>query len=987
MTAECSSLSEGTPLPDWIQRARYSLSKDYYTECAVEVALQLTNHLCMVAGANSNASVSSSNGSVHGSSPPLNRKKADSEQPSSLQLVKIEYVTPENVIIYGDALGNSLVATEVRVELRHSNPIDRFDNHPLLTQKDLCFALGQIFFFIFSQGASFRLVLDDSSKISDNNRSYDGVSDGSLFNIFSLEDLDVDSVTSRQSKKCHRSKKICSQDSLPTTETSSAAKFMKSKVYLEEQGFPRSICRLVSDLLQAGESIRFVSETALLSLDDVQFDLAQMKTYPHLFLRDNTCPITALRLTSLFGETDGDIYGREEEMKMLMDKAERTYLHAPPPSRISVNGGPRQNHQGDNFLCEVILLSGYSGSGKTSILKHLTSFFHANDWFVLTCKFDRQAAPLLMLVQSVDTFLARFVNQGGGQREPVIQYAFDQISRCIISSIDRESFVQLCELFPNFCKLFPMSFYYVHDRKTKSGTIDDPSLEIIDPSTLSLLAPGGLGSGSSRVKYLFSLILKAICSGGYPVSYIFEDLQWADSISMEVIGDIIQPDGYSSTFSSEEDDLSNKGLLILGSFRKNEIDEGVLINQLKTTDQISSNINFSTIYIDELPEQDINNMLSSKFCLPMRYTRGLSQIVHQKSRGHPLHIIEFLRFIISNKMMSYSVKDRRWIWDEITIDLQMISEGVVELLTRKLRQLPHNLIETLKVVACIGQINVATIKLLDLGQFVPDMLEALESATREGIVERAGPVFAFTHDLLQESTLNLIPEYEELLLRKQIGKSLVQVPDVANNAGLCTLAVDQINMCKDMDGMLDPVERVFFAQLNLAAGKHSIAASSNERGRGYFEAGISLLHSNPWDEHYSLCLELFEMSAVVNFMDGKVETVASRLDSILFNAKSYDDTLISRALRAKFLASQGQYVEAIEEVFGVLSNLGEELPGDISLSYLKSEINATQPLLKDISKDTILNLPPMTDMRKLNTMKFMVRSEGYIDADSSCVYL
>jgi hypothetical protein len=101
----------------------------------------------------------------------------------------------------------------------------------------------------------------------------------------------------------------------------------------------------------------------------------------------------------------------------------------------------------------------------------------------------------------------------------------------------------------------------------------------------------------------------------------------------------------------------------------------------------------------------------------------------------------------------------------------MISEGVVELLTRKLQQLPHNVIKTLKVVSCIGQINVATIKFLEGEiQFVPDMLKALETAVQEGIVNRAGPIFAFTYDLLQESTLNLIPEYERKHLRKQIGK-------------------------------------------------------------------------------------------------------------------------------------------------------------------------------------------------------------------------
>jgi len=509
-------------------------------------------------------------------------------------------------------------------------------------------------------------------------------------------------------------------------------------------------------------------------------------------------------------------------------------------------------------------------------------------------------------------------------------------------------------------------------QKTQNGTIDNPSFETSDPSSISHLS-GGVGSGSNRVKYLFQLVLKAVCSGGYPVSYIFEDLQWSDSISMDIIRDIIHPDGYSSTFSPKED-FPNRGLLLVGSFRKNELDEGVLTEKLQSTVQ-TSNINFSTIYVDELPEQETNKMLSYKLCLPMRYTQGLGQIVHQKSRGNPLYISEFLRSIIHNKMVSYSVKDRRWIWDEITIDLQMISEGVVELLTRKLQQLPHNVIEALKVVSCIGQINVATIELLDLGQFVPDMFKALKSAVQEGIIDRAGPIFAFTHDLLQESTLSLIPEYERKQLRKQIGKSLVQCPGVESNAGLCILAVDQINMCKDTDDMLDPAEQALFAQLNLSAGKHSIAAASYDQARGYFEAGISLLHSNPWDKQYSLCLELFELSADVSFMGGNVETVAVRLDSILSNAKLFDDTLNSRALRTKFLASQGQYVEAAEEVFGVLSNLGEECFGEISSSHLMSEINATKTLLKDTSKESILNLPPMTDIQKLTTMKFMVRCE------------
>jgi len=374
----------------------------------------------------------------------------------------------------------------------------------------------------------------------------------------------------------------------------------------------------------------------------------------------------------------------------------------------------------------------------------------------------------------------------------------------------------------------------------------------------------------------------------------------------------------------------------------------------------------SRLFVGELLEHEINTMLSAKLCLPMRYTRMLAQLVHQKTRGNPLYCVEFLKAIIKENVLSWSVKSRRFIWDDTCIDMQTMSEGVVELLSTKLRQLPHDVIESLKIASCFGQISLSTIELLDLGWFVPNLLEALETAVQEGILEKAGPLFAFSHDMLQESTYQLIPKDERDELHKSIGKSLVQDPGVADNAELCALAVDQTNMCK----LSEPVDRALFARLNLAAGKHCIAASSYEQARGYFEAGISLLHAKPWSKQYSLCLELYEMSVIVSYMDGKVEAASKRLDAILANA-SFEDALNSRALRAKLLASQQQYVEAINEVLAVLSCFGEEFPRDASLAYVSSEINAALPMLRNVTKETILGLKPMTDKSKLNAMKFM----------------
>ena len=118
-------------------------------------------------------------------------------------------------------------------------------------------------------------------------------------------------------------------------------------------------------------------------------------------------------------------------------------------------------------------------------------------------------------------------------------------------------------------------------------------------------------------------------------------------------------------------------------------------------------------------------------------------------------------------------------------------------------------------------------------------------------------------------------------------------------------------------------------------------------------------------------LKLYERSIVVGFMDGNVETVPSRVDDIVSNARSFDDTLDSRVLLAKYLTSQAQYADATNGVLIVLSSLGEAFPEEVTSSHVTNEIHAITPMLKGITKDTFLNLPTMTDRTKLNAMKFM----------------
>ena len=172
------------------------------------------------------------------------------------------------------------------------------------------------------------------------------------------------------------------------------------------------------------------------------------------------------------------------------------------------------------------------------------------------------------------------------------------------------------------------------------------------------------------------------------------------------------------------------------------------------------------------------------------------------------------------------MRERRWLWDESGIDdPSLIPDGIAELLTKKLTQLPAETVEALKIVSCIGlQIDESIITILDEANMLPcSVQKSLSLAISEGVMNKIGSHYTFSHDMLRLSAYSLIAPNEREYLHKRIGTTL------AHNVELCALAVDQINMA-NVNGLLNPAERNWFARLNLEAGKHSIESSNFDQG-------------------------------------------------------------------------------------------------------------------------------------------------------------
>ena len=608
--------------------------------------------------------------------------------------------------------------------------------------------------------------------------------------------------------------------SVPTVGTMS----VMAKRILLNAGVPVSIRRLVCDLMDAGSERS--PETTFSSLEEVYWDLSQMINDPEHYVIDRICPRKAFEDTGLH-QSVHSLFGRDEELSTLMEAKKRIAKHTQGSgNQTNCTKGNLSYDEEIDFSCETVFLRGYAGSGKSVIMNSLKRSCIADGWLVLCFKFDEQLAGpraqgwTKVLAEGFDELFGTWAaasNGDGTSLDPGMKMTVERVCRSISSTIDHEGLGQLCEIIPNLAKVNPDMASLA-----QSHCLDQGTSSSIDR----------VGAAQERRKNLFSVLFKSICGAGRPVLLAYDDLQWAStSIGMKGFRMKDFLINYLSVPCVIERGSCYHGLLLVGTFRSNEVNRNDGIIKNITEVEHSKKVKVSWLDIGELAQADITKLLSASLCLPFRYTRRLAALVLLKTRGNPFFIVQFLKSIVKNGMLEYSVQSRRWIWDLDVIDMQMISEGVAELLTTRFDQLPDFVLRALKIASCLGsQVNRSIIDLVNSAQGIPfSMQDALKMAMGEGLVEKAGPIYQFTHDIIRQTVYDSIPQSDRRLLHKNIGESLLLSTE--NDPKIHILAVDQINLyIKDTD-TLSSEEKSRFAKINASAAKFSIASSLFEQGQ------------------------------------------------------------------------------------------------------------------------------------------------------------
>jgi DNA-binding SARP family transcriptional activator len=265
--------------------------------------------------------------------------------------------------------------------------------------------------------------------------------------------------------------------------------------------------------------------------------------------------------------------------------------------------------------------------------------------------------------------------------------------------------------------------------------------EIMPESTPS---PADPSSAKSRLLEALSRVLEADSK-----TLVFDDLQWADSSSLELLIFLVHR-GKSQ---------------IYGAYRLHE--KGAMFEQTLTG--LSSSGKLETITLNALDVNAMRDLLADLIGIvegPERFSRWLST----RSNGNVFFALEMLKSLFENGVLEVRNGDWHTALDEITSDYSELEvpPRVTQLIARRFARLTENTQRVLSVASVIGASFETKLlaSLTELSQIAA--IEALEEAEKHGFVTAN----RFCHDLFRQILYQQIPTTKREYFHANLAQAL-----------------------------------------------------------------------------------------------------------------------------------------------------------------------------------------------------------------------
>ena len=288
------------------------------------------------------------------------------------------------------------------------------------------------------------------------------------------------------------------------------------------------------------------------------------------------------------------LYGREGEIDTLLAAFDRVVSHGTP---------------------ELVLVSGYSGIGKSSVVNELHKMLVPPRGLFASGKFDqyKRDIPYATLAQAFQTLIRQILVKSEAEVErwrDSLQEAVGPNGQLIVNLIPELEFI----------------------------IGKQPPVPDLPPR-----------DAQNRFQLVLRRFLGAFARPEHPLALFLDDLQWLDAATLDLLEHLLNHQEV-------------RHVLLVGAYRDNEVTPSHPL--LRTIEAIrNTGAHVQEMVLGPLGLDDVSWLVSDALHSELENVRPLAQLVQEKTGGNPFFVIQFLMALAEDELLAFDSLMRAWQWD------------------------------------------------------------------------------------------------------------------------------------------------------------------------------------------------------------------------------------------------------------------------------------------------------------------------------------
>jgi predicted ATPase/GAF domain-containing protein len=584
------------------------------------------------------------------------------------------------------------------------------------------------------------------------------------------------------------------------------------------------------------------------------------------------------------------LYGREHEIDVLLAAFDRVVAQG---------------------TAELVLVSGYSGVGKSSVVNELHKALVPPRGLFASGKFDqyKRDIPYATLAQAFQTLIRQILVKSEaevGYWRHALQEALGPNGQLIINLIPELEFI----------------------------IGKQPPVPDLPPQ-----------DARNRFQLVFRRFLSEFARPEHPLALFLDDLQWLDAATLDLLEHLIT-------------DPNVRHLMLVGAYRDNEVSSSHPLSRTLAAIR-KAGARMQEIVLSPLGLDDVGRLVADALHCEEDSGHPLAQLVHEKTGGNPFFAIQFLTALAEEGLLRLDPDAAAWIWDLARIRAKGYTDNVVDLMVGKLKRLSGATQTALQQLACLGNVVQFATLILVCGESEEEIHTALWEAALNGLILPLDGSYAFLHDRIHEAAYALIPEGERAGAHLRIGRVLLASMTADGLAEHLFDVANQLNRGAAL--LIERDEKVHVAAIDLRAGRKAKASAAYTSACVYLATGMALLDDSVWRSQYELAFSLWLERAECEFLSGNFEQAEQIIVELLQRGASKVDQAAVYHLKVQIHIVKSENQQAVATALTCLRLFGIDIPAQRTQERVQAEYETVWQTLDGRPIESLIDLPLMTD--------------------------